>query len=80
MVKVGECKMCDEKVYVMEDGSEYVLGDRLDLNDKRFLLLYEKKTDEVFIAYEEDDKLKFIDDSFPGYSDIFGLLFEKIQN
>ena len=72
--------MVDEKVYVMNDGTEYVLGERIDLNNKRFLLLYEKVTDNIFVAYEENGKLNFIDESFPCYFDIFGLLMEKLKN
>ncbi len=72
--------MVEEKVYVMEDGTEYVLGEKILLNDKRFLLLYEKKSDNVFIAYEELGNLIIIDENYPGYTDIFGLLFEKFKS
>lgn len=71
--------MIDEKVYVTEDGMEYILGERLILNDKRFLLLYQDNSSDVFIAYEENGNLIFIGEDYPGYNDIFGLLFEKFK-
>ncbi len=72
--------MIEEKVYVMEDGAEYILGARYVLNDKKYLLLYEKVSDSVFIAFEENGNLNFIDEDYPGYKDIFDLLFDKFNN
>ena len=71
--------MVDEKVYVTEDGSQYILGERIMHNDKRFLLLYEKETKKVFVAYESDGKLIFVDEKFPEYKDIFNLLYNKYK-
>ena len=72
--------MAEEKVYVMDDGREYILGSRIELGGKRFLLLYEEKTDNAFVAYEEDGFLKHVDQTFPNYKNIFELLMAKIND
>ena len=71
--------MVDERIYVTDDGSEFYLADRLDFRGVIFLLLYKKDEDDLFVAYESDGNLVFIDDSYPQYSTIFQMLFEKFK-
>ena len=72
--------MVDEKVYVMEDGREYILSSRVKIGDKRYLMLYDEKSDDAFVAYEDNGFLKRIDDSYPEYKNIFELLISKIDD
>lgn len=72
--------MVDEKVYVMEDGREYILSSRTKIGDKRYLMLYDEKNDDAFVAYEDNGFLKRIDDSYPEYKNIFELLISKIDD
>ncbi len=72
--------MVDEKIYVTDDGMEFILGERIMYNDKRFLLLYEKKSEKVLIAYESDGNLNFVDEKFPNYKDIFNILYNKYKS
>ena len=69
--------MVDEKVYITDDGSEYILSERVMVKDKRFLLLYEEKENKIFVATESDGKLIFLDENYPDYKEIFNLLYEK---
>lgn len=69
--------MVDEKVYITDDGSEYILSEFVIVKDKRFLLLYDEKEDKIFIASETDGKLIFLDEDYPDYKEIFNLLYEK---
>ncbi len=71
--------MVDERIYVTSDGSEYFLGERQVFGGMPYLLLYKKDDDDVYIAYESDGNLVFIDDSYPQYSTIFQMLFEKFK-
>lgn len=71
--------MVDEKVYVMEDGREFILSSRANIGDKRYLLLYEEKTNDAFVAYEDNGLLKRVDKSYPEYKNIFDLLIAKID-
>ena len=68
-----------EKIYITENGCEYTLGERIVINDIRYLLLYDKKNDESFVAYEKDGKLGFIDENYPNYEKILKELFEKMN-
>ena len=72
--------MVDEKVYAMEDGREYILSSRANIGDKRYLMLYDEKANDSFVAYEDNGFLKRIDKSYPEYKNIFELLVSKIDD
>lgn len=67
------------KIYVTDDGKEYTLGERLIINDIRYLLLYNQEDDESSLAYEKDGNLYFIDQNYPNYDDILKKLFDKVN-
>ena len=67
------------KLYVTEDGKEYTFGERLIINDIRYLLLYNQTDDESSVAYEKDGNLYFIDQNYPNYDDILKKLFDKVN-
>ncbi len=67
------------KLYVTDDGKEYTLGERLIINDIRYLLLYNQEDDESSLAYEKDGNLYFIDNSYPNYDSILKKFFEKMN-
>lgn len=71
--------MENEKIYVTDDGCEYTLGERVIINGIRYLLLYDKKKDESFVAYEKDGNLCFVDEKYPNYDNILKELFDKIS-
>ncbi len=71
--------MVDERIYITDDGYEFYLAERLVFGGVPFLLLYKKDEDNLFVAYESDGKLVFIDDDYPQYSTIFQMLFEKYK-
>lgn len=67
------------KLYVTDDGREYTLGERIIINDIRYLLLYCQSEDKSYVAYEKDGNLIFIDQDYPHYDSILKKLFEKMN-
>ncbi len=67
------------KLYITEEGNEYILGERIVMNDIRYLALYNQKEDQSYIAYEKDGDLCFIDENYPNFDLIAKELFEKMS-
>lgn len=72
--------MVDERFYELDDGTELVLMESVTLNDIRYLLLSDNGSDNVYIAYENDGKLIFVDESYSLYSEIVMSLFKKFKD
>ena len=71
--------MVEEKIYKLEDGTEYILMDRITYKEKRYLLLLNDADETTEIGYEEDKKLFFIKEDDPVYDDLI-IEFAKKMN
>lgn len=69
--------MVEEKVYILEDSAEMILIEKLIFKERRYLLLNERNTDNIFVAYEDNNKLNFLDEKDNDYKKIFSMLIEK---
>lgn len=71
--------MVYERIYELDDGTELILISRKIIDNVRYLLLNEKNTDNVFVAYEENDELFFIDEDNDLYKELLPLLSSQIN-
>lgn len=69
-----------ERIYKLADGTERKLVSYMKINNVRYLLLYDEKNDELDIAYEEDNKLKFLKKENELYEELLKQLYSKIEN
>lgn len=71
--------MIKEQVYELEDGKEYVQIECIMYNDKYYLLLNEKETENVIVAIEENNQLTYVDPEEENYREIIDLLYYKLS-
>lgn len=71
--------MVEEKVYELEDGTEMIMLGRIMFDSKRYLLLSERVSNDIYVACEQDGNLNFIEEDSEVYSQVFPLLFEKFN-
>ena len=69
-----------EKVYELDDGSEYVLIEKMLFNSKRYLLLSDSLTNDIYVAYEHDDNLNILDEDSSEYNTVFPILYKKYND
>lgn len=72
--------MVDEKIYVLDDETELILVDKIIYDERRFLLLSQRYSDNIFICYEEDNNLFFLSDDDKKYKIIFSKLINKYES
>lgn len=72
--------MVDEKIYELQDGTNMILIEHTIYKNKRYLLLNKENTDEVSIAYEENNELINIDKNYEDYDEISKTLFLKLES
>lgn len=70
--------MTEEKIYRLEDNTNMILIEHVIYNNKRYLLLNKENTEKMVIAYEEDNELKTIDESYDNYREIAQALYSKL--
>lgn len=71
--------MLYERIYELDDGTEMILVATKIIDDIRYLLLNEKNTDNVFIAYEKDSELILITEDDAMYKELLSLLSIQIE-
>lgn len=71
--------MVDEKYYEMEDGSKYILIENVIIDGRRYLLLNNDFDDKVFIAFEDNGDLVFLNENDANFNKILLALFGKIK-
>lgn len=71
--------MIEAEVYKLENGKEYIVMASIVYKNNRFLLLNEEKSNEYIIAYEENNKLKIINEIYENYDEIKYKLSEKLK-
>lgn len=71
--------MVEEKIYKLENGTEYILMDRITYKDKRYLLLLNNADETSEIGYEENNQLFFIKEDDPNYDELI-IEFAKKMN
>ena len=72
--------MEEERIYKLEDNTNMILIEHAIYNNTRYLLLNKEDTEEMVIAYEEDNELKPIDESYVNYKEIAQTLYSKLEN
>ena len=72
--------MVEERVYKLDDNTNMILIEHAIYNNKRYLLLNKENTDEIVIAYEENNELNIIDESYENYKEIAQTLYSKMKN
>ena len=72
--------MVDEKVYVLDDVTELILVDKMIYDEKRYLLLSQRNSDNIFVCYEEDNDLVFLSDDDNKYKMVFSKLINKYRS
>ena len=71
--------MSEEKLYVLEDGTELVIIEKINYYGIDYMLLKNSKSAEIRIAYEYDGNLIYIRKEEENYQEIANLLIEKIK-
>jgi hypothetical protein len=77
--KVGQNNMIDERIYKLKNGEEKILMSYTTYENKRYLLLSDEKTESFQIAYEEDNKLIYLDKNDTIFNTVLSLLSEKLK-
>lgn len=71
--------MVEEKIYVVEDGVELIIIERINYGGIDYMLLKNSKTPETRIAYEYDSKLFYITKDDADYQIVSALLLDKLK-
>ena len=71
--------MVEEGVYKLDDNTNMILIEHAIYNNKRYLLLNKEDTDEIVIAYEENNELNIIDETYENYKEIAQTLYSKLN-
>lgn len=71
--------MVEEKIYKLENGKELVIMESIKLNNIRYLLLCDNKSDDVKIGYEENNNLVFLNKDSKNFYEISMALFKKFK-
>lgn len=71
--------MIEKKTYELEDGTELLEIESVIIDDKNYLLLNEKNTENIIIAYEENDDFNYITPDDEKYREIIDLLYYKVS-
>lgn len=71
--------MEEERIYRLKNGKEMILLTTINYNGIRHLLLTDERTNDIEVAYEENEKLVFINKQNPYFSDILLMLFKKYK-
>lgn len=71
--------MIDEKIYVVDDGTELIIIEKINYYGIDYMLLKNSKSSEIRIAFEYDSKLFYINNDDENYQEIVELLFEKLK-
>ncbi len=72
--------MIEERIYILEDGTEQVIIERINYNGIAYMLLKNNKKDEVKIGFEYDNKLLYIDSNDEDFEMVSSLLLKKITD
>ena len=71
--------MIEEKIYVIEDGIELIIIEKINYGGIDYMLLKNSKNTDIKIAYEYNSKLYYIDKDNEDYKIIGALLLDKIK-
>lgn len=71
--------MVDEKVYVLDDGTELIVFERIIFKDARYLLLGKRYSKDILVACEKNEKLFIIDENSEEYKKAFSMLYAKYK-
>lgn len=71
--------MIDEKIYKLKNGEEKILMSYATYENRRYLLLSDEKTENFQIAYEENNKLIYLDRNDVIYDTVLSLLSDKLR-
>ena len=71
--------MSEEKFYVLEDGTELVIIEKINYYGVNYMLLKNSKSTEIRIAYEYNGNLIYIKKDEDNYQEIAKLLLEKVK-
>ena len=71
--------MIEEKIYVVEDGVELIIIEKINYGGINYMLLKNNKTPEIRIAYEYDSKLFYITQEDADYQIVSALLLDKLK-
>lgn len=71
--------MIEEKIYVVEDGNELIIIEKINYGGIDYMLLKNSKNTDIKIAYEYNSKLYYIDKDNEDYQIIAELLLDKIR-
>lgn len=71
--------MSEEKLYVLEDGTELVIIEKINYYGVNYMLLKNNKSTEIRIAYEYNGNLIYIKKDEDNYQEIAKLLLEKVK-
>lgn len=69
----------EEKIYVIEDGNELIIIERINYGGIDYMLLKNNKNSDIKIAYEYNSNLYYIDKDNEDYRIIAALLLDKIK-
>jgi len=69
----------EEKLYVLEDGTELVIIEKINYYGVNYMLLKNSKSTEIRIAYEYNGNLIYIKKDEDNYQEIAKLLLEKVK-
>ena len=80
--------MIEERIYILEDGTEQVIIERINYNGIAYMLLKNNKKDEVKIGFEYEliskfllcNKLLYIDSNDEDFEMVSSLLLKKITD
>lgn len=70
--------MIEEKIYVLDDGTEEVIIEKINYNGILYMLLKNNKTEEVKIGFAYNNRLLYIDNTDEDFEKASSLLLEKI--
>ena len=69
----------EEKIYVIEDGNELIIIERINYGGIDYMLLKNSKNSDIKIAYEYNSNLYYIEKDNEDYRIIAALLLDKIK-
>ncbi len=71
--------MIDERIYKLKNGEEKILLAYATYEGRRYLLLSNEEADNLQVAYEEDNKLIYLNKDDENFNIILSLLSEKLK-
>lgn len=72
--------MVEEKVYVLDNGTELIVFERIIFKDTRYLLLGKRNTKDILVACEKNEKLFIVDENSEEYKKVFSMLYAKYKS